>query len=311
MTSRAPTTIAWCAVLAAVIVLGVAVNRAGVALSDLRREKDRLASALTELGREGGAPGEQPKFHPAEAHSSEGSEPSAVRNYRELTQALTRIRAARADGPARVKSPPYPRSKHGDVFPELLADPVYAQLYATYLRANVERRYADFFATTSARPDAVAKLKDVLVQRQIGELEQEELIARHEVPAGERGELAFLLKEKFDAEARQILGDVAYAEFQSQETTAGQRTVVNAFARRLSYSENPLQPTQAAGLVEIMAKVTEPYGRRMIPVRKINDEVIERARSVLAPSQWQQLKTFRDEQDTAERIYRESRAKKG
>jgi hypothetical protein len=311
MTPRAPTTIAWCAVLAAVIVLGIAVNRAGVTLSDLRGEKDRLASALMELGRDGGGPREQLKFHPSETRPSERSEPSAVRTFGELEQALTRIRAARSEGPARAKLPPYPKSKHGDIFPELLADPVYAQLYATYLRANVERRYADFFATTSARPDAVAKLKDVLVQRQIAELEKEELIARYEVPASERGELGFLLKEKFDAEARQILGDVAFVEFQRQETTAGQRTVVNAFARRLSYSENPLQPAQAVELVEIMVNVTEPHGRRMIPVRKINDEVIERARLVLAPSQWQQLKAFRDEQDTAERIFRESRAKKG
>ena len=139
------------------------------------------------------------------------------------------------------------------------------------------------------------------MQRSIAELEREELIAQHGVPAGERAELSHFLAQKFDAEVRQILGDTAHAEFQRHEKTLPQRNAVAAFAERLSYSDEPLTSAQSAQLIAIMAHATEPHGTRQFPARRFNEEVIARAKSVLSPPQWEELQRFQQERNAVER----------
>jgi hypothetical protein len=298
----------WGVVLGLVVALALGLRQIQSSLEELRLQRDRLAAGLRSLHAERRALREEEsglrqraELRARETSDGEAKQAAQEEKVRELRQVLATVRAARASSSPRTPWRAYPTGKHGDIFPELLADPDYAQLHATYERRNVESRYAAFFATTSAAPDAVEKLKAALVQRAISELEREELIARHQVPAGQTAELAYLLAEKFNAEVREILGEVGAAEFQRHESTRAQRTAVDALARRLSYSEEPLSAAQTAELVTLMASAKEPYGRQMIPARKFNAEVLERAGAVLTPAQWEQLKQFSQEQEAVAR----------
>ena len=268
-------------------------------LSTLNREKHSLAEDVRTLTAERSRLQSEMASRDQHEVSRRTADPAMIL---ELRATLARLVAAREDNP--VTSFPgqsYPRSSKGDIFPELLADPEYLRHCMAYQRASIDQRYADFFATTSAHPEAVEKLRHALVQRSIADLEREELIARHGVPPSERGELSHFLAEKSDAEMREILGETAHAEFQRHEKTLPQRNAVAAFAERLSYAEQPLANAQSAQLVALMTEATEPHGTRRFPARKFTDEVIARAKSVLSPPQWEELQRFQQERDTAER----------
>lgn len=219
----------------------------------------------------------------------------------ELKAALDEIIAMRQHTPAPQKAwQPYPRGAKGDVFPELLADPEYVRHYSGYQSLTLELQYADFYATTSASPEAVEKLRHALMQRSIGLLEREELIAKHGVPDSERGELSHLLGQKFDAEVREILGETAFAEFKRYDDMAMTRIAITAFKERLSYSE-PLSNAQETALLDILVTTTMPYGNRQIPAQKFTAAVMERAKTVLSPAQWEAMKIFQQERDAAAR----------
>jgi hypothetical protein len=219
-----------------------------------------------------------------------------------MRAALARIIATRKSNPPPPSAwQPYPRSSKGDIFPELLADHEYLRHYMAYERGTLEQRYADFFASTSVPLHVVEKFRQALLQNSIADLEREELIAKHGVPQGETAELSHLLAQRFDTEARKILGETGYAEFQRHEHTITQRRVVAAFAERLSYTGQSLEPAQATALVTIMASATEPFGKRQIPARKFTEEVIAQAKSVLSSAQWEELPRFQQEQDAAQR----------
>jgi hypothetical protein len=218
----------------------------------------------------------------------------------ELEATLAQISEMRkANPPPSAHWKPYPRSTKGDVFSELLNDPDYVRHYIASQGLTLELQYADFFATTSASPEAVEKLKYALVQRSISMLERDELIAKHGVPNSNRGELSHMLNQKFDAEVRGILGEMGHTEFKRFEDTLIQRTLVTAFSERLSYGEEPLSNDQAAALVDIMETTPTSYGHLQIAAPKFNEAVITRAKAVLSPAQCEQLEVFQRERDAA------------
>lgn len=220
---------------------------------------------------------------------------------RELASTLAEIVAFRkTTPPPQAAWRPYPRSDKGDVFPSLLADPAYARQFAQYQTLIMEVQYADFFGTTSASPEALDKLRHALEQRAIGALEKDELIAKHGVPDSQRGELSRVLAQTFDAEARTILGDTAFAEFKRFEESQPARIAVMALAERLSYTE-PLTSGQMNELVEIMLTTTQPYGNRQVPTSKFNEAVLSRAQALFSPEQLEQMKIFQQERDAASR----------
>ena len=299
MNARGTMLIVFLVATAAGVGLIVALSHSRETLRSLDGEKQSLIARMQALATEHSRLRNEIAELSANEAPQSAAQPSRLQ---ELQTTLAQIIAARKDNPPPPSThQPYPRSTKGDIFPELLADPEYLRHYMTYESLNLEQRYADFYATTSARREAVEKLKHALVHRSISELEREELIAKHGVPAGERGELSHLLAQKFDAEVREILGETGHAEFKRFEQTLVQRTAVTAFAERLSYADRPLSKTQATELIEIMTSTTVPYGNRQIPVSKFTEAVIDRAKAVLSTPQLEEMKRFQQELDAARR----------
>lgn len=277
----------------------VALRHARETWSAVDREKQSLAQAVQTLTAEHSRLRHEIAGSDATVADGSTTEPAVIL---ELRAALASIVAGRKSNPLSPPAgQPYPRSTRGDIFPELLADSEYLHHTMAYQRWMIEVRYADFFAMTTARPEAVEKLRSALLQHSIADLEREELIAKHGVPASELGELAHLLRQKLETEAREILGETGYAEFQRHERTIPQRRVVAAFAERLSYADEPLDRAQAAALVAILAAATEPFGNRQIPARKFTEDVIARTNPVLSAAQREELRRFQRELDAAER----------
>jgi hypothetical protein len=267
-------------------------------LAEIAEEKQSIANHIRQLTAERAGFDEQiARLKTAPVVAS----PVPPKAERELAATLVEIVAFRKTSPPPQSTwKPYPRSDKGDVFPSLLADPAYARQFAQYQGLTIEVQYADFFATTSASPESLVKLRHALEQRAIGALERDELITKHGVPDSQRGEVSHMLAKSFDAEARSILGDSAFAEFKRFEESQPARIAVMALAERLSYTE-PLTSLQTNGLVEIMLTTIQPHGNRQVPTSKFNEAVLRRAQALFSPEQLEQMKNFQQERDAASR----------
>ena len=298
MNSHRSTTIAFSITAVAGLGLLVTLVYGRQTLTSIAAEKQHLADQVRALTTERSqlrtslARAETPPAQPA-------AQPSMDQELKTTLAQLVEMR--KANPPPSANWQPYPRSTKGDIFPELLADPDYARHYTAYQSLTLEVQYADFYATTSASPEAVQKLKHALVQRAISRLERDELIAKHGVPQSEHGELSHLLNQKFAAEVREILGETGAAEFKRHEDTLLARTIIAAFTERLSYAREPLSNAQAAELLDIMETTTIPHGHLQVPAPKFTEAVMTRAKAALSPAQWEEMKLFQQERDAARR----------
>ncbi|MEO6567606.1 MAG: hypothetical protein ABIO94_02485 [Opitutaceae bacterium] len=136
---------------------------------------------------------------------------------------------------------------------ELLADPAYAQLYRSWYRANLEREYNELLATLSVAPETKARLVELLLDRQLAIMDVIGLSGANRWGPGnpptkaqraeaDRAQEAAL--KRFDAEIQALLGREAYAQFDKYRRADGERRQLDILAQRLSYTEQPLTPTQ-------------------------------------------------------------------
>lgn len=294
-------------ILAGLVVLAVAtllvcLQQTRHALAELRGESEQAATALRALEHERNALREKAgRRAPA---STESTRSAAGSKYQQWREALARIRRELPDGPPPVPPQSAPLNNNSMIFAELLTDPEYERLALAYTRATIENSYARYFATTTAPAATVARLKEILVLRELTEREQKVIAAKSNLPGSQSGELSYMLQEAHEAELRKLLGEAEYAAFKHERTV--QQTTVDAFSVRMSYAEEPLRPEQVKELFAIITSEQEAqsYGKqggrtRMVPVRKFNEAALERARTVLTPAQWDQLKHFQQERDAS------------
>ncbi len=196
---------------------------------------------------------------------------------------------------------------------ELLGDPAYAQIYRAWYRGILEKDWNEFLVSGVAPPETMARLADLLMERQLGVMDLIAVTGASRYGPGnlptkaqrdENSRASQTLFDRFATEIRTLLGDEGFRRFQQYEGTMNFRRDLTKFADRLSYTDSPLIPAQRAQLLDLIASpglapVRESLLRRNIPE---GDAFEAKVQAVLTPSQRESLQDLRGESARAAAI---------
>jgi hypothetical protein len=194
-------------------------------------------------------------------------------------------------------------------FAALMANPEFAQAMSVQQRAALDGRYADLFKKLQLAPADLEKLKTLLVERQTTRMDvMTSARAQGLDPRTNRDELNKLTaaaQAEVDANIKTALGETVYNQYQNYETTQPQRSLVGQLDQRLSYTDTPLNATQAEFLVTALANSTAGTGsggggRISLPIA---DAVIQQSQSILTPGQLAALKQLQAEQMAQQKMH--------
>jgi hypothetical protein len=205
----------------------------------------------------------------------------------------------------------------------LLDNPEFSKLWNSQQKLALDSRYSSLFKALNLSPADLDKFKSLLVEKQaaitdvMSSAREQGLDPRN---PDDRAQLVTLLQTaqaQVDANIQQTLGAAQFAQYQNYEQTLPQRNVVTQLAQSLSYTGAPLQDTQVAQLVNILAANTPAqnqnasglgglfagmgggFGNRTSP---ITDAAITQAQSILTDPQVAALQQLQAQQQAQRQI---------
>ncbi|MFH1499959.1 MAG: hypothetical protein ABII82_19280 [Verrucomicrobiota bacterium] len=176
---------------------------------------------------------------------------------------------------------------------ELMQDPDFVAAWQIQQRARLDGRYAELFKQLNLAPAQLARLQDLLTERQ--NVWRDVMISARESGLNPREnrdqlrEMASQLQAEVDATIKAELGDSTYAAYQQYDSTQNQRNVVNQLNRKLTYSGTQLGEAQSQQLVSIIAANGG----------QLNDQTINLSRGLLTANQVAALEQLYAEQSAA------------
>jgi len=224
-----------------------------------------------------------------------------------------------------------PRSR-GGVFggrvAALMASPEVQKLMAVQQKGALDGRYAALFKQLQLSPAELEKFKNLLVEKQSAVMDVMAAARAQGLTGPGNREQVQELVQSAQAEVENTihssLGDAAYAQYQSYETTLPERNVVNQLEQRLSYSSTPLTDTQAAQLVQFLTQTAPagtnagsgfaqllgggPRGSGPGGSATITNDALALAENVLGPQQLAALQVIQQEQQAAALLRQQLRA---
>ena len=277
-------------------------------LSARRQERDQLQTTLGALDRKRDAlTAEEPvlrdelRDRTAALAAAEAALTPGQRRTRDLQRKIEELREAWRIAPPQPPRRTSPSSSHGQMFAELIGDPVYAEHIRALWRPGIETRYAAFFDAAAISPEVAEKVSLLLIDRIISELDAEDVAERQGINIVTEREKVWAIRmsmnKKIAGEIRTTLGEAAFGQFQRYEATLLQRDAVASFVQRLSYSANPLSTHQVNQLVTLLSENQEAKQGRASPARSFNEAVMTKAQAVPTPAQWDALKRYRAEEE--------------
>lgn len=206
----------------------------------------------------------------------------------------------------RSRLPPAPSGPHGEIFSELMGDPAYVGALSRQLRWVAECLYARALNRLSLAPEVRSQVIKKLGDQLMIENEVEYVAEEGGIAADDHDRRIQALRSKLEGEIsleiKALLGPAAYDQFMQAPRVIGSQETVEAFATRLSYSEEPLQPVQADQLNALLhsRRGWQP-GKRSTSkgIDVITDAQLATAATFLSPGQVAQLREFREEQQAS------------
>ncbi len=304
--------------LAAFAILGlVTITAAGLALQQYRRAEALAAQLATEQAI---ALTQEKELTEVRAQATHLATDAA-------SGASAQVATDDTDSDA-AASPEDRRNRRGDrpnpaaIMEKLMQNPEIAQAMRIQQNAMLDGRYAALFAKLNLPSAQLAQLKDLLAERM--NVPRDVMSAARDqgmFGRGNRDELRSLIattQSEIDQEIISTLGESTYQALQTYEDTANERRLVESLASRLSYSNTPLNSTQAEALVNILDQTTTastrtggrggfgPDGGGSTPT--ITDATISAAQSVLSADQVSALVQLQQEQAAAAAVRNAMRA---
>jgi hypothetical protein len=261
-------------------------------LEQLRAESARLrmTSSSSNVQRERLAV----QIRAAERTNTEPALNSVERRRLALATQLAAIKPAVQQRPAH---PLVPAGRHGDLFPELLEDPAYAQKVQEFFRLQVEVNYAPWLRRLEVPAGAGSQVMKLLIEQYHVELDTEEAAVQAglDLDKNRREVAQFRTKilQNLLGELQGILGAAGYADFMAYHATVANRASFDAqFGQRLSYSTEPLNAEQTNRIIAATS-LPSPVGERArAGLALFRDVVVEQAKSEFTPAQWEQLEEY-------------------
>lgn len=176
---------------------------------------------------------------------------------------------------------------------ELMQDPDFVAAWQIQQRSRLDGRYADLFKQLNLAPAQLARLQDLLTERQ--NVWRDVMVSARESGLDPREnrdqlrEMASQLQSEVDATIKSELGDSIYSAYQQYDSTQSQRGVVSQLNRKLSYSGTQLGEAQSQQLVNIIASNGG----------QLNQQTINLSRGLLTADQVAALEQIYSEQSAA------------
>ncbi|MEO5957625.1 MAG: hypothetical protein ABIZ49_00385 [Opitutaceae bacterium] len=145
-----------------------------------------------------------------------------------------------------------------------MAKPELQRVMAQQNRFNLERQYAALFRNLRLSPEQADKVMKILADRDatmqdVRSLAREQGLDPRNHPEAYQ-KLVAIAQADIDASIQRAIGEAGFTEFQTYEQTLPQRGLVNDLQQRLSYTDHPLNQSQAEQLVQILASNAAPAG---------------------------------------------------
>jgi hypothetical protein len=225
-----------------------------------------------------------------------------------------------------------PGGPRGAEFDAAMDRPEMQRLMALQQKAALDGRYGALFKALNLSPEKLAAFKNLLAEKEATVMDtmraaREQGIDPRSDPEAFKKLMATTQAET-NAAIKAAVGDAAFAEYQSFETTAPQRAVVSQLQQALSYTSEPLTSNQSEQLVQLLtANSAQNGGTTAIPADgggrggpfgggpggrggntvAITTETITQAQTVLSSTQLQalqELQTLQQAQRQAQQVMR-------
>jgi hypothetical protein len=197
--------------------------------------------------------------------------------------------------------------------------PEYAALIARETRRNILREYGDALADLNLPPEQVAKMKDLLVERELSINDAQQAA---EAAGLQRGTAAWraAMQQVTDSVAQEmtaVLGTDSRPIVDKLQNESGNLSQIQyTYAPDFADAGLPLNPDQSRALAEAMAAARNPGGATPAQMRSFNqadpdtglspydNQLLSAAAQILSPAQLQVLKTEQLQNNQQSAIFR-------
>lgn len=216
----------------------------------LAAEKELLAAQAAKVEQEQSAAALREKLETAQAESAANAGAAA-----KLTVALTN----------QVQATDATNAKPANAFAEMFKNPEMREMIKnqqkTVMGGMIDKNYADFFKSMNLTPEQQQAMKDLLLEKMLGNADLGMEMMSGEMDAEKRSELTKKMKETADAinqQLKDMLGAENYAQFETYEKTVPDRMALEQLRTQLG-GDLALNANQEALLVSAMSEERQGF----------------------------------------------------
>ena len=216
----------------------------------------------------------------------------------------------------------------GEMLGKMMKDPAMREVMREQQKAMINLMYGGLFKDLNLAPEERDKLKGILTDAQMKNVEAAQALFSPGPEGGEgaakdAGQQIAEAKKQTDAEIKALLGDERFAQYEEYQKNMGERMQMDQLKTQLA-GDNPLRDDQTAQLLQAMKEEkiklppVIPSDQTLVPTKEMfagdnldkqlkwmedyNRRVLERAGQILTPEQLKQYQSFQDQQLAMQRL---------
>ena len=214
----------------------------------------------------------------------------------------------------------------GEMLGKMMKDPAMREMVREQQKAAINMMYSGLFKELNLSPEEKEKLKGILVDAQMKNVENAQgIFGEKKEGAAEDTQKQFAdAKLQTETELRTLLGDERFAQYEDYQKNIGERMQLDQLKTKMAAENLPLEDQQMAALLQVMKEEKAavppviPTDNTQIPRRELftaenldkqmqwmedyNRRVLDRAGQILSPEQLKQYQAFQDQQATMQQF---------
>ncbi|HTD65347.1 MAG TPA: hypothetical protein VK846_02305 [Candidatus Limnocylindria bacterium] len=243
-----------------------------------------------------------------------------------LTAFAERMRAQKTGGDGEEKDGILGKGM-GEMLGKMMKDPAMREIMREQQKAMVNMMYAGLFKDLNLSPDEKEKLKTLLTDAQMKNVEAAQgLFGGDDKSATglDVAKQALEAKKQRDGEIKALLGDERFAQYQDYQKNVGERMQIDQFKNQMAAENIPMRDDQTAQLLQAMKeeKTALPPvisdDQSQIPKKEMftadkveqqlkwmddyNRRVRDRAAQILSPEQLKQFEASQNQQKSMQQL---------
>jgi hypothetical protein len=249
-----------------------------------------------------------------------------ARQSSNLTALAERMRNAQSGGASGEEQEGIFGKGMGEMLGKMMKDPAMREMMREQQKAMINMMYAGLFKDLNLSPDEKEKLKGILTETQMRNMESAQSLfgGKQEGAADDSEKQMADAKQQTDAEIKALLGDERFAQYEEYQKSMGERMQIDQLKTQLAAEEMPLQDQQMAQLLQAMKEEKTrlppaiPTDQTQMPKKEMftaenlekqmkwlddyNQRVGDRAAQILTPEQLTKYRAFQEQQTSMQKL---------